>query len=423
MNEGRRTIYVCLFISLAIAFIVQVVGIALLDPIDEGSKEYLSISGSLFNGEGYAVTNASFKGFESFKGEVPTRMRQPGYPFYLVLFYWLLGENIIALQISQIVLNVLTLYFVFLIAYNTFRQRLWPGTLIGLGLYFPLWLTSAFVLNESLFTFLLVLFMFLFQKAIYTEKIAYFALSGAVLSSAFLTRPIVMPLYLLSFFPIWYHVKLRKAAVFWGLLLIASLAVIFPWFLRNAIVLGDYTPLSTDGRHGFWVATLKNEEPEWFSSPQFRFAVRDEDYYMTRESASRFVNLAIENIKADPSDYFVRSVKRVIWTWSYFPGSQIYLNNAIVFGLFRLIQIIVLLSAAYGMLITLDMKTGAYYLLPVIVLSCALVFHWGFARIIIPAMPFVLVLSGQGFWLLGQRLMRFKIASSQRNRDRQFHLK
>lgn len=399
-----------LLVAVLLSCSVQVFGMLGLvpEPIDKyDSKEYLAIARSISQGEGYAILGESFEGFESFQGEVPTRMRQPGYPFYLGLFYWSLGEHVLIVQLSQIVLNGLTLILTFLVGGVVFGDRLWRGTIVGLALYFPLWLTSSHILTESLFTFLLMLSMFLLQRAIHSEKIACFALSGVVLGIAFLTRPIALPLCLLSLFPICFYAKLRKAIVFWCVLLVAFLAAIFPWFLRNAIVLGDYTPLSTDGGWGFWVTSVKEEEPKWLSSPEFRSMVQ-EDYYHGREANGRFVDSAIKNIKADPLGYLMKSAKRVVWTWSYFPGSQAYRNNALVFGLFSGVQIILLLSAVFG-IFTLDVNAVAYYLLPAITLSCALVFHKGFSRLIIPAMPFVLVLSGQGFWWLKQKVSEFRL--------------
>ena len=410
IKPGKRNVYQWLLLSLGIALVIQIVGVAVLDPIDPyDSKEYLSISGSLFNGKGYAVTGTSFKGFESFQGETPTRMRQPGYPLYLILFYWLLGENTLALQFSQIVLNTLTLYLMFLIAGKTFGQRLWAGTLIGLALYFPLWLTSAFVLTEALFIFLLVLSMFLLQSAIYSEKnIGRFVISGALFGLAFLTRPIALPICFLSFFPIWLHQGLRKALLYWGVLLLTFLSVLFPWVLRNAIVLSDYTPLSTEGGYNLWSASTPENELKWFGSPEFRAAVK-EGYYIDREANGRFTKMTITHIKSDPIDSLKRGLFRTIWTWSYFPGSRLYRSNTLIFGLFSLIQFAILVFAMLG-LSMIDKTKVAYFLLPVVSLSCVLVLTKGKSRFIVPAMPFVIVLSVQGFWLLGQRL--FKIASS-----------
>jgi len=403
IKKEDKSLLLWLFISLAICFLIQLAGIAVLEPIAYDSKEYLSISGNLFHNYEYAITG-TFEGFESFEGETPTRMRQPGYPIYLILFYWLSGESIRVLQFSQVILNLFTFYLMFLIAKKTFKEKLWAGTLIGLALYFPLWFTSAFALTDCLFTFLLVLAMFFLQRALYSAKIIrLYALSGAVFGLAFLTRPIGLLLGLLSIFPIWLYLKKKEVLRLWGVLLISFCVIIFPWFLRNAIVMGDYTPLSSIGGYGFWVATLEDEKLASFDSPKFLSIVQD-DHYHGLKANSRFTDAAIMNVKKEPVRYFVRGVKRLLWVWSYFPGSRIYRDNFIVFSLFSLIQAVLLFSALFCMFTISDKKLVGYYLFPALSLLCPIIFYLAISRFLIPAMPFILVFAGQGFWSLGQRL-------------------
>ena len=74
-----------LFAALAICVIIQICGIAFLSQghVNLDTQEYLSISRSLVEGNGYGFVGASLTDFDAFRGESPTRMRQPGYPFYL----------------------------------------------------------------------------------------------------------------------------------------------------------------------------------------------------------------------------------------------------------------------------------------------------------------------------------------------------
>lgn len=400
----RSCLHKWLLLSIIISILIQVVGIAMLDPIGQyDSKEYLSISGNLFNRKCYAVGGTSFKGFEPFKGEISTRMRQPGYPLYLILFYWLVGQKVIVTQISQVILNICSLYLVFLIAETTFGHNLWGGTLVGLGLYFPLWLNSAFVLSETLFTFVLTLSMYVFLRAIYAQRLGKFALTGALLGGASLIRPIAVFMPLLSVIPLVYHTSLRKALLMWGILCMAFLSMLSPWVLRNWLVLEDFTFLSTDGGYNLWYATVEEGESKWHSSPEFRYAVQD-GYYITRDANHRFIALAIKNIKADPLGYFERGLKRVMWVWSYFPGSQIFRGNTMLFGLFTLVQICIIFSAVFG-LFAVDRKIASWYLFPARGFSCVLVFTKATSRFILPTTPFILILSGQGFRTWVERLI------------------
>lgn len=405
-----NSIYRYLFLSMAISIIIQVVGIACIKDLGNyDSKEYLSISESLFKGKGYSIEGVSFKGFEAFKGESPTRMRQPGYPFYLVLFYWAVGQKLLITQISQIILNTLTIYIVFLIARMTFGHNLWKGTLIGLGLYFPLWLTSVFIGTETLFTFLLAIFMYTFLKAIRSSNPAYriFALAGFLLGLVTLTRPSGLPIAFICFIPIIMHIRrFRKSLLLWGVFISAFFITLLPWSLRNAIVFGEFTFLSTEGGYNNWVSTQNEGKSVWLDSLEFQHAVQD-GYYLDKNADHRFRAMALEHIKDDPVSYFIKRTKIIGWVWSYFAGSQNYKNNSLIFAVSTVTQFIILLCCSFVLFIN-GRKTASYYLLPAVSISCILLFTDVKSRLIVPAMPFILILSGQGFWILINRIVFLK---------------
>ena len=394
-------------VPVAIILIIQGLGVAFLDPMHyNDSREYLAIAESIVAGKGYSIAGSPLEGFDSFVGEAPTRMRQPLYPLYLALFYWLPGGSARCVQIAQIVLNLSTFYLMFLIARRTFRQNLWIGTMVALALYFPVWLASVFLLTETLFIFLLVCSMFFLQKALEEQRNWCFTVAGALLGAAALTRPVGIVFILLGFFLIWAYSGIRKAPAKWAILAASAVIVLFPWFLRNAVVLGDYTPLSSDGGFGLWVSTLKRGEPDWHDSPKFRSAVQD-DYFHGRAANQRFVNLAVAKIKRDPLRHFVTGLKRIAWAWSYFPGSLTNRISDPLLILTKVVQYVLLVLAILGIFSGLNSKESAYYLFPAVALSFVMFFHWGTSRYVVPAMPFVMILAGQGFWSVClRRIMR-----------------
>ncbi len=408
----RRNHLLWLLLAVLLASLVQSIAVFKLehDPVDPyDSKEYLAIARSLYQGNGYGIAGEAFAGFESFQGESPTRMRQPGYPLYLFLTYWHLGQKIPTVQISQIMLNGLTLLLLFSISHLLFRNKLWPGTMIGLALYFPLWLTSASLLSESLFTFLLVFAMWLLLKAIHssTRVIRTLALSGMAFGLAFLTRPIALPLILLTFVVISMRRKsLRCYAIEGGVLFGAFLLTVSPWWLRNGIALGDWVPLSTDGGYNIWYASVPEAEPKWWGSHEFEAAVGN-GYYLTREANIRFTEMAIARITASPWAYLRRGVARVAWVWSYFPGSQLFRDKPLVFIPLTLVQLAIIVLAALG-LVTTHRFARVYLLVPVFALTSVLLFTKGISRFILPAMPFVLLAAGQGFFWLWRQMARWR---------------
>jgi 4-amino-4-deoxy-L-arabinose transferase-like glycosyltransferase len=396
-----------LLIALVICVIIQICGIAFLSQghgnLD--TQEYLSISKSMVEGNGYGVVGASFAGFDTFQGESPTRMRQPGYPFYLVLFYWLPGPSDLVVQISQIILNLLTLVIAYRIALGVYGERSRNVTLLLLAAYFPLWVTSAFILTESLFTFLLVCTMYLLWRATTTQsKLRYFGATGVGFAAMLLTRPIAMLPCLLCLAPLWAHLGFRKSVRWWGLQAAVCLVLVAPWFIRNAVSLGDYTPLSSDGGYNLWYSSVPDSAPKWFDSPQFIEAVGD-GYYLDRAADQRFTQIARANIMDDPVDYAKRALIRPFWTWSYFPGSRQYRDLTAPFMALNVVHYAILLLAAVGITAT-SRRNLTYLLLPVVSLSIVLMLSKGISRFIVPAMPFVLILAGQGIDRIGRLARR-----------------
>ena len=114
MQQGRHRIQRWFLLSLILSFVIQIIGIISQDPLRvRDGKEYLSISRNVYEGNGFAVDADLYDDWKPHHEEKPTRMRQPLYPLFLVVFYWFLGENILIVQICQIVLNLLSFFLIY----------------------------------------------------------------------------------------------------------------------------------------------------------------------------------------------------------------------------------------------------------------------------------------------------------------------
>jgi len=376
--------------------IIQAAGILALHPFDNlDSREYLSISGSLHQGTGYAVRNLHAAEFPRFEAEAPTRMRQPGYPFFLTFFYWMTGRKVLVVQLVQVLLNMLILWLTFRIARTVYGSNLWCGTLIIIGLYFPLWLRSQFILPETLFTLTLVLFMLIFLQSLNSGSVKRYAASGIVLGLAVLIKPIAVPFSLFALIPIWMKHGLRKGLIYWGALLVLLGATLLPWTVRNSIVFGEFTPLSTEGGFNLWCASVDYERTR-FDAAQFREGVAD-GYYIDREADRRFRRMAVEAIGADPLGFIRRAIGRMVMTWVHFPGVSLLSSASLVYWLLMFIQLGLLALIVTGAL-KLPRWQTAYLLLPALVFTFVFAFIRARTRFVLPAMPLLLILAGQGGW-------------------------
>jgi len=406
MLQGKQSIRNWFLLSIILSMVIQVIGIISQDPLRvRDGIEYLSISRNIYEGNGFAVDANLFEDFKPHHEEKPTRMRQPLYPLFLVVFYWFLGENIIIVQICQIVLNLLSFFLIYRIMFNAFQDKLWPGTLVIVGVYWPVWIWSNAFLTESLFIFLLMLSMYVLQKAIQDrDNMKLFVFTGVLFGLGFLTKVSSLLICVLSFLPILFALGFKKATVRWGLLFLVFLITLSPWFIRNAVSLGDYTPMESNGGYGFWTTSVREEEePHKKDSDIFRSIVQD-DPYNGREANDRFKEVAIENIKKDPVAWFLRSVKRLVKSLTIFPGGWLYNQNFYLFWFLRIIQIMMWFIVAFFIVVKYDLKKISYFLFPVIAVVGPIFAHQFLSRYYVPVMPFVLVLMGQGLHELISRL-------------------
>jgi 4-amino-4-deoxy-L-arabinose transferase-like glycosyltransferase len=114
---------------------------------------------------------------------------------------------------------------------------------LAYALYPPAVLGATYILSETLYTFLLLVFAATCLQAMRSHRYALFAVSGIFFGLATLTRPgaLPLPLVLLVIAVIW------KRDLYKGFLILAvtfSLTML-PWCLRNERDMGKFIPTST----------------------------------------------------------------------------------------------------------------------------------------------------------------------------------
>lgn len=383
------------YFPILIIILIHIIALRFIEPISIDSKEYLAISKSIYEKNEYSVLELRIKEFKNFSEESPTRMRQPLYPFFLASTYWLFGGNVYLVLTIQLIINILSYLFIVKIAQLIFNKDLYIGSLLFVALYFPLWLLSAIILTETLFTFLLIMTIYFLTYSIIRANNKYLFLSGLFLGLSFLTRPIGLSLIISFFIALVISFNFKNAIKKWCIVFTAFIIIISPWFIRNILVLNDYIPLSSDGAYNFYCASLGVREKVWVESEEFREIVAD-GYYLDRESSIKFFDLGVKNIFNDPLKYFKNGLLRFINTWTYFPGSRDYEQNITFYFFTTLIQFGILITAFLGLFISNGKRLKLILLLPAIGFSLVTLISYSTSRFLIPTVPFILLLSGQG---------------------------
>ena len=236
---------------------------------------------------------------------LPDAKRSPGYPLFLIPHMW--GEEKTFLEmadnvsVTQVMLSALTL----LIALVFFRGFLsWPLALGGgmlLAISPHLITINANVLTETVFTFFLVLFAFLFRMMINHRYWQWALAAGMVFGCALLVRPTLQ--YFLFFLLPFLGICLgrRDAIRLGGFLLLGFVLCYGPWMARNQITPGLQRgpSLATISVHkGMYPSLMYKDDPRTYGFPN-----HFDPQFAQRGTMSAVVDEVIERLKSEPVNY------------------------------------------------------------------------------------------------------------------------
>ena len=203
-------------------------------------------------------------------------MRTPAYPFLIAFFYYLFGlGGAWLVLVFQIILDVITIYLVYLIGRQISRLS-WVGPAAAFlyAISFPTALYSSLLLTEIPFTFFIVLTVWLLIRALGQSKKTLWLLgaSGLTLGIATLIRPVSQ--YLLVVIVLFWLItaiyqrktpSTRKTLgrVFGEVVLfiVVFTLVISPWMIRNKNLYGYWSLSAIGGRSicSHYAAYLKSD--------------------------------------------------------------------------------------------------------------------------------------------------------------------
>ena len=250
-----RYILIAIIIFAALARIVWVLynGTEFSTEGDAGLYHRLALS--LSSGKGYNID-----------GYIPYH-RPPGYVFLLTVFYSL-APYVVTGVIVNIILGVLTVFFIFLLAKEFFGPTVGLVSAAILAVYPPAIGISHMLITENLSIFLSIVFILLLLRALHKPKaigIMYSVFAGISLGFLILTRPVFQTAILFLPFIIYLIIKSFKRTILVSLfVVIACILAISPWTIHNYSNYGKLIPVST------WGAT--------FASSNTPYILENEEY-------------------------------------------------------------------------------------------------------------------------------------------------
>ncbi|MEW6172616.1 MAG: glycosyltransferase family 39 protein, partial [Bacillota bacterium] len=210
----------------------------------------------------------------------PTTYITPGYPLFLAFFFRLFGDGssqaLAAARYAQAIISAGSVLLVFYLGKHFGGRWAGFGAAMLCAFYPPFILLSGLLLTETLFTFSLLLFAFIWLK-VYPANRGGYALLGVTAGLAALLRPTGAVLVMLALCVLgWRSLAPTRGtdrATFFSAAVV--LAVFFcltlsPWWIRNAVVFHRFIPLSEGGGNPLLLGTYVNLEgikygwnPEW----------------------------------------------------------------------------------------------------------------------------------------------------------------
>ena len=254
MNKPLIIILISAFLlSISYSFYFQI------EPVVD-ARGYDRIAQNLISGKGYVE-----KPDTPFASEAAISRVGPGYQFFLAGIYKIFGRNLPLIWILQALIHTLSGFFIYLISKKIFKdfEKREIAALISafLFLFFiDIFELTSMILTETLFLFLLIVSIFSIIKFFENPEIKISALAGILFGLAILTRPTVLPLFLIAFVLMVYKKYFKEAFLF----LLIPFLIIAPWTVRNYKVHKTFILTSSAGGINFWMGNNPEATGESF---------------------------------------------------------------------------------------------------------------------------------------------------------------
>jgi 4-amino-4-deoxy-L-arabinose transferase-like glycosyltransferase len=336
-------------------------------------------------------------------GLYPGQGHPPVFPIFLSLFYWHLGQNIVAALFIQSCLSTAVIFMAYRLASELAGEN--AGLMAAAGVAidpFLLFYNTVF-LSETLFTTLLMIAFILLLQTIRNASVLTACGCGLLVGVAILCRGLLLPC--LPFFPlsIYLYFPASRARKIWtGLCCVAAtLFVLGAWSGYVHHYTGHWLLVdSHKGENMYWAINpnLNNLTEEKRYLDAMKQDVLDHKFQDPLEVDDYLMNRALQWIRHHPGQYMILLIRKFFKLWSLLPHREIYSQSQRMLSLFFMAPL--LLLAGIGLWqqcrqtpipLTIKLILGliAIYTLANIVI-------WTEIRYRVPIHPFLEILAGVG---------------------------
>lgn len=253
----------------------------------------------------------------------PDALRPPAYPLFLYPFMSAVPDTdtLRHILIAQALISTLTVILTFLIARLFIPATLALGAAALTALSPHLVTMNVYVLTETLFTFLIVLLVWLIGSNTRGKRWLWLV-AGLALGAATLTRPTMQYFLLPLSLYLWYQTGWRTAARDTAFLVLGMALVMTPWVVRNAVTLdraGDNTLLIGTLHHGTYPDFMYNDDPRSFAIP-YRFDPRTPEITKDIRSVLAEIKRRFDEDRSRTLHWYLIGKPRYLFDWDLIEG-------------------------------------------------------------------------------------------------------
>ncbi len=181
----------------------------------------------------------------------------PLYPLFLAPFLKLLPDStaFASIRLTQAVLDTVAVWLVYRIALHIFNQRVAVVALLAQAFDLRFAYQAGNMITETLFMALFTAATLVYLMATSRLQRKWYVSAGLLLGLSILTRPVPLLLPVVLGIHAWLHPADRRRALSgFGWMVLAVILVLSPWTIRNAVIKGEFIPVSDTGFNHFWRA-------------------------------------------------------------------------------------------------------------------------------------------------------------------------
>ena len=319
------------YIAILALFIVLGVGLHLrlqavfqtyvIAPVRSDAADYVSYAYNMTRFGVYSRTLTVFQ--KNVEIPEPDAVRNPGYALMLIPFLheWPSQKAYYQILIFQAILSTLTIALIYS-ACRTFLPYPMAIGAAGLTAISPHLINmNVYLLTESLYTFLLVLSLWVVSRFKCDRTWPVLAL-GILFGCATLTRPTMQYFFIFTAGLMWIQFPSKTALRSAAILLLGFILVMSPWFIRNIISLGNMTDDSliiSTLHHGMYPDFMFENDPNSYGFP-YRFDPRSDKIVSSRESVLGEIKRRFTEEPAKHLRWYFLGKPKMLWSWNIVQG-------------------------------------------------------------------------------------------------------